>query len=132
MAEPCLHESSVASVVSDSASPWTAALQAPRSMGFSRQESWSGLPCPPPGDLPSSGIKPTSPSSPALQVDSLLPSCRGSPWLGSGTQISWSGIILDVSVRVLCGSDQHPNLQSFAAVVFAAESVLECADLVVL
>ena len=38
--------------------PWTAARQAPLSMGFSRQESWSGLPCPPPGDLPDSGIKP--------------------------------------------------------------------------
>ena len=48
MAEPCLHESSVASVVSDSASPWTAALQAPRSMGFSRQEYCSGWPFPSP------------------------------------------------------------------------------------
>ena len=40
------------SVVSDSATPWTVALQAPLSMGFSRQEYWSGLPCPLPGDLP--------------------------------------------------------------------------------
>ena len=37
---------------------WTAAYQAPLSMGFSRQEYWSGLPCPPPGDLPNTGIKP--------------------------------------------------------------------------
>ena len=56
--------------------PWTVAHQAPPSMGFSRQEYWSGLPCPPPGDLPDSGIKPTSP---ALQVNSLLPSHQGSP-----------------------------------------------------
>ena len=43
----------VASVLCDSfATPWTAACQAPLSMGFSRQEYWSGLPCPPPGDLP--------------------------------------------------------------------------------
>ena len=35
-------------------------------MGFSRQEYWSGLPCPPPGDLPNSGIEPTSPKSPAV------------------------------------------------------------------
>ena len=42
------------------------ARQAPLSMGFSRQEYWSGLPCPPPGDLPDSGIKPTSLVSPAL------------------------------------------------------------------
>ena len=46
--------------------------QAPLSMGFSRQEYWSGLPCPPPGDLPDSGIEPTSPESPALRADSLL------------------------------------------------------------
>ena len=39
---------------------WTAAHQAPLSMGFSSQEYWSGLPCPPPGDLPDPGIKPIS------------------------------------------------------------------------
>ena len=48
---------------------WTVAHQAPLSMGFSRQEYLSGLPCPPPGDLPYPGIEP---GSPALQVDSLL------------------------------------------------------------
>ena len=41
---------------------WTAALQAPLSMGFSRQEYWSGLPFPSPGDLPDPGIKPMSPA----------------------------------------------------------------------
>ena len=46
--------------------PWTVACWAPLSMGFSRQESWSGLPCPPPGDLPNPGIEPTSFMSPAL------------------------------------------------------------------
>ncbi|CAI9158760.1 unnamed protein product [Rangifer tarandus platyrhynchus] len=54
------------SVMSDSATPWTAARQAPLPMGFSRQEYWSGLPCPPPGDLPDPGIEPTSLMSPAL------------------------------------------------------------------
>ena len=49
------------------ATPWTVALQAPLSVGFSRQEYWSGLPCPPPGDLPNLGIKSRSP---ALQADS--------------------------------------------------------------
>ena len=58
------------------ATPWTVAHQAPLSMGFSRQESWSGLPCPPPGDLPDPGIEP---ESPALQVDSLPLSHQGSP-----------------------------------------------------
>ena len=44
----------------------TVAHQAPLSMGFSRQEYWSGLPCPPPGDLPDPGIEPVSLMSPAL------------------------------------------------------------------
>ena len=48
------------------ATPWTIAHQAPLSMGFSKQEYWSALPCPPPGDLPNPGIKPVSRMSPAL------------------------------------------------------------------
>ena len=44
------------------ATPWTVAYQAPLSMGFSRQEYWSGLPFPSPGDLPDPGIKPGSPA----------------------------------------------------------------------
>ena len=55
-------------VVSDSVTPWTVARQAPLSMGFYRQEYWSGLLCPSPGDLPSPGIEPRPP---ALQADSL-------------------------------------------------------------
>ena len=46
--------------------PMTVAPQAPRSTGFSRQEYWSGLPFPPPGDLPDPGIEPVSPGGPAL------------------------------------------------------------------
>ena len=49
--------------------PWTIAHQAPLPTGFPRQEYWSGLPFPSPGDLPDPGIKPMSP---ALQADSLL------------------------------------------------------------
>ena len=45
------------------ATPWTVAYQAPQSMEFSRQEYWSGLPFPSPGDLPNPGIEPGSPSS---------------------------------------------------------------------
>ena len=48
--------------------PWTVAHQAPPSMEFSKQEYWSGLPFPSPGDLPDPGIKPRSP---ALQADTL-------------------------------------------------------------
>ena len=44
------------------ANPWTVAYQAPLSMGFSRQEYWSGLPFPSPGDLPDPGIEPWSPA----------------------------------------------------------------------
>ena len=43
------------------ATPWTVACHVPLSMGFFRQEYWNGLPFPPPGDLPNSGIKPRSP-----------------------------------------------------------------------
>ena len=50
------------------ATPWTVAYHAPLSMGFSRQEYWSGLPFPSPGDLPNTGIEPVSP---ALQTDAL-------------------------------------------------------------
>ena len=60
------------------ATSWTVAHQAPLSMAFPRQEYWSGLSRPPPGDLPDSRIKPTSPKSPALQADSLPLSHRGS------------------------------------------------------
>jgi len=45
---------------------WTVARQAPLSMGFSRQEYWGGMPCPPPGELPDPGIEPMSLMSPAL------------------------------------------------------------------
>ena len=54
------------SIMSNSATPWTVACQAPLSMGFPRQEYWSGFPFPPPGDLPNSGTEPMSPVVPAL------------------------------------------------------------------
>ena len=50
---------------------WTVAHQVPLSVGFSRQEYCSGLPFPPPGDLPDPGTEPVSPMFPALQADSL-------------------------------------------------------------
>ena len=56
-----------------SATPWTVARQVPLSMGFSRQEYWSGLPCPPPGDLPNSGIEPLSLTLPVLAGSGSLP-----------------------------------------------------------
>ena len=48
--------------MSDSSNPWTVAHQTPQPMGLGRQEYWSGLPFPSPGDLPNPGIEPTSPA----------------------------------------------------------------------
>ena len=59
------------------ATPWTVAYHAPPSMEFSRQEYWSGLPFPSPGDLPNPGIKPGSSS---LQVDALPSEPPGKPY----------------------------------------------------
>ena len=58
------------------ATPWTAAYQAPLSMGFSREEYWSGLPFPSPGYLPNPAIEPRSP---ALQADALPSESPGKP-----------------------------------------------------
>ena len=63
------------------ATPWTVAYQAPPSMGFSRQEFWSGLPFPSPGDLPDPGIEP---GSPAFQADTLTSEPPGKPLKESG------------------------------------------------
>ena len=65
------------SVMSDSfVTLWTIACRAPLSMGFFRQEYWSGLPCPPPGDLLDPGMEPRSP---AWQVGSLPLAPPGKP-----------------------------------------------------
>ena len=60
--------------------PWTIALQAPLSMGFSRQEYWNELPWPPPEDLPNTGIKPVSLMSPALIGGFLTTSASWEAW----------------------------------------------------
>ena len=69
------------------------AHQAPLSMELSRQEHWSGLLCPPPGDLPDPRIKPASPATSALQADSLPLSHRENPEcmyvLNSGFWVFW-------------------------------------------
>ena len=74
--------------------PWTVAHQAPQSMEFSRQEYWSGLPFPFPGDLPNPGIEPRSP---ALQADALPLEPPGKP------QIDWE-TVETVSDFILGGS----------------------------
>ena len=68
------------------ATPWTVARKTPLSMGISRQEYWSGFPCPPPGNLPNPGIKPRSP---ALQEDSLPSEPPGKPRMSSAMCYPW-------------------------------------------
>ena len=83
--------------------PWTAARQAPLSMGFSRQEYWSGLPCPPPGDLPNPGTEPTSLTSPAL-AGGFFTTCV--TWKVPGSQEDLPDSILKCSFfRVGCYLD---------------------------
>ena len=74
----CIYTSEVKSLsrVRLSAAPWTVAYQSPQSMEFSRQEYWSGLPFPSPGDLPNPGIET---SSPTLQADTLPSEPPGKP-----------------------------------------------------
>ena len=70
------------------ATPWTVAYQTPQSMEFSRQEYWSGLPSPSPGDLPNPGSKPRSP---ALQADALpFEPVGGTKLRNSQIQLGWS------------------------------------------
>ena len=68
------YESEVAQSCPTLCDPWTLAHQAPPSMGFSRQEYWSGLPFPSPGDLSDPGIEPRSPT---LQADALSSASPG-------------------------------------------------------
>ena len=73
------------------ATPWTVAYQAPPSMGFSRQEYWSGLPFPSPGDLPNPGIEPRSP---AFQADALTSEPPGKPiFCPTSFQREWAAFL---------------------------------------
>ena len=84
--------------------PWTLAHQAPLSMGLSRQEYWSGLPCPPPGALPHPGMEARSVESPALQADSLPAELLGSPM--SITIITKITVCLPVELQET-GADEY-------------------------
>ena len=92
------------SVVSNSfASLWAIARQAPLSMGFSRQEFWSGLPLPSPGDLSNPGIKPVSPGPPTLQVNSFLVSHLVGIWFYFFSKMS------QLSLPHLLNTPSFPN-----------------------
>ena len=64
--------------------PWTVPYQVPPSMEFSRQEYWSGLSFPPPGDLPNAGMEP---QSPAMKADSLPSEPSGKPKINTKTKL---------------------------------------------
>ena len=111
---------SVASVVSNSfVTLWTVARQPPLSMGFSRHEYWSGLPCPPPGDLPNPGIEP---ETAALQADSLLLSHQGNlfetkhlllVWrmdILKEVDICWTCPVCSEKAEQWCSSDWTPSV----------------------
>ena len=80
--------------------PWTIAYQAPPSMEFSRQEYWSGLPFPSPGDLPDPGIEPGSPAS---QADALPSEPPGKPW--------WPVVTLHVKAGWLDGQMERETMR---------------------
>ena len=73
---------------------WTVAYQAPLSLGFSRQEYWSGLPFPSPGDLPDLGIEP---GFPALQADALTAEPPGKPRILCNGGVICISELIDIS-----------------------------------
>ena len=85
--------------MSNSGTPWTVAYKAPLSMEFSRQEYWSGLPFPSPGDLPHPGIEPRSH---ALQADALSSEPPGKPLVGFLNMLSCESVVLtDTLILIL-------------------------------
>ena len=91
---------------------WTVALEAPLSIGFCRQEHWSGLSCPPPGDLPDTGIEPASPAASALQADSLPLSHQENP------EVSLRTIFLKTFLLILIRSGRS----NISITVWAAQA----------
>ena len=96
------------SIASDSATPQIVARQAPLSMEFSRQENWSGLPFPPPGNLPDPGIQLASP--PAFQVDSLPLNHWGSLFEPRGHEF-----LLNVYVQIILGDFEGQKDETFCS-----------------
>ena len=94
------------------ATPWTVAYQAPPSMGFSRQEYWSGLPFPSPGDLPHLGIESESPT---LQTDTLPSEPRGKSHV---TENSRQNILAEIKLEKV--------LKKSPAALAAVKSNQEC------
>ena len=89
---------------------WTVARQAPLSMGFSRQEYCNGLPSPPPGELPDPRVKPASPVSLALQVDSLSLSHR---WKALGIWVKFWVLALVATFYIVSSFECHNDPPGF-------------------
>ena len=83
---------------------WTVAYQAPPSMGFSRQEYWSGLPLPSPGDLPKPGIEP---GSPTLEADALTSEPPGKPNIYIHMYIFVYIVLVSNHVQIFCDPTDH-------------------------
>ena len=114
------------------ATPWTVAHQAPLSMGFSRQEYWSGLPCPPPGDLPNPGLR-TSVSCTSC-ISSLPTEPPGKPlrYIGGGLVAQSCPTLFDPMDCSLPGSSVHGIFQArileWVAIAFSTE--IDWADVI--
>ena len=101
--------------------PWTVAYQAPPSMEFSRQEYWSGLPFPSPGDLPNQGIEPMSPTLQADVLPSELPGKRlvcVIPYKPNSSKFGASRLKLPCYYRYFC-----PNVNLFTRMLHFSPSV---------
>ena len=94
------------------ATPWTIAYQPSPSMGFSRQEYWSGLPFPSPGDLPDPGIEP---GSPALEADALTSEPPGKPMTNLDCILKSRDIALPTNVSLV-------KAMVFPVVMYGCES----------
>ena len=121
------HACSATSVMSDCLwPPLDCSVQAFLSMGFFRQECWSGLPRPPPGDLPDSGIERASPT---WQADSLLLRYRRSPPFTSITSQSWIKWVLNIhrlktDLANRCGMYFHWTRTSLSSSLYAFQHSL--------
>ena len=119
------------------ATPWTVAHQAPLSMGFSRQKYWSGLPFPPPGDLPHPRIKPMSPASPALAGRFFLPLRHlGSPQNPQGYQnpqmlksLIYSGVVWNYQPNLQMGKLKHGEVNYLPGLLEREFNSIKCASI---
>ena len=107
------------------ANPWTVARQAPLSMGFSRQEYWSGLPCPPPGGLPNPGLRTSISCASCLSTIPTEPPGKPLRYIGGGLVAQPCPALCDPMDCSLPGSSVHGIFQAgileWVAIAFSKE-----------